>query len=132
MAPGWEERNGWLETAARPVTERMVEALQPRPEETILELAAGAGLVGFTALAVVGGNIRLIVSDFATAMVEAAQRQGAAPGVERVEYRVLDAEALELPDESVDAVLCRRLEPYSGPDGLELPAVSLVAAATRS
>jgi hypothetical protein len=62
--------------------------------------------VGFTALAALGGDTRLIVSDFAAAMVEAARRQGAALGFERVEYSVLDAEALELSDESVDGVLC--------------------------
>ena len=73
----------------------------------ILELASGTGIVGFSALAALGGDTRLIMSDFATAMVEAARRQGDALGFDRVEYRVLDAEALELPDESVDGVLCR-------------------------
>ncbi len=107
MAPGWEERHGWFETAARPVTERMLEVLQVRPGGTILELAAGTGVVGFTALAALGGDTRLVVSDFAAAMVEAAQRQGAELGFDGVEYRILDAEALELPDESVDGVLCR-------------------------
>lgn len=107
MAPGWEERHGWMETSARPVAERMLEVLQVRPGATILELAAGTGIVGFTALEALGGDSRLIVSDFAPAMVEAARRQGAELGLERVEYRVLDAEALELPDESVDGVLCR-------------------------
>jgi SAM-dependent methyltransferase len=107
MAPGWEERHGWFETAARPVSERMLEVLQVRPGGTILELASGTGIVGFSALAALGGDTRLIMSDFATAMVEAARRQGTRLGFDRVEYRVLDAEALELPDESVDAVLCR-------------------------
>ena len=107
MAPGWEERHGWMETSARPVTERMLEVLQVRPGATLLELAAGTGIVGFTALNALGGDTRLIMSDFAPAMVEAAQRQGSELGLERVEYRVLDAEALELPDESVDGVLCR-------------------------
>ena len=107
MAPGWEERHGWFETAARPVSERMLEVLQVRPGGTILELASGTGIVGFSALAALGGDTRLIMSDFATAMVEAARRQGDELGFDRVEYRVLDAEALELPDESVDGVLCR-------------------------
>jgi SAM-dependent methyltransferase len=107
MAPGWEERQGWFESAARPVTERMLEVLQARPGETILELAAGTGIVGFTALGALGGDTRLIVSDFAAAMVETERRQGARLGFDRVEYRVLDAEALDLPDESVDGVLCR-------------------------
>jgi ubiquinone/menaquinone biosynthesis C-methylase UbiE len=107
MAPGWEERHGWMETAARPLTERMLEVLQVRPGATILELAAGTGLVGFTALAALGGDTRLIVSDFAPAMVEAAERHGTELGLDGADYRVLDAEALELPDESVDGVLCR-------------------------
>jgi SAM-dependent methyltransferase len=107
MAPGWKERHGWFETTTRPVTERMLELLQVRPGETILELAAGTGIVGFTALAALGGETRLIVSDFAPAMVEAARDQGAELGLDRVEYHVLDAEALELRDESVDGVLCR-------------------------
>jgi SAM-dependent methyltransferase len=107
MAPGWEERYGWFETTASPVTERMLDVLRLRPGETILELAAGAGVVGFTALATVGGRAHLIMSDFAEAMVEAARRRGAELGFEGVEYRVLDAEALELPDASVDGVLCR-------------------------
>jgi SAM-dependent methyltransferase len=107
MAPGWKERHGWFETTTRPVTERMLEVLQVRPGEVILELAAGTGIVGFTALAALGGETRLIVSDFAPAMVEAARHRGAELGLEGVEYRVLDAEALELPDESVDGVLCR-------------------------
>lgn len=107
MAPGWEERQGWFESAARPVTERMLEVLQARSGETILELAAGTGIVGFTALGALGGDTRLILSDFAAAMVETERRQGARLGFDRVEYRVLDAEALDLPDESVDGVLCR-------------------------
>jgi SAM-dependent methyltransferase len=107
MAPGWTERHGWFQTTTRPVTERMLEVLQVRPGETILELAAGTGVVGFTALAALGGETRLIVSDFSPAMVEAARHQGAELGFEHVQCRVLDAEALDLPDESVDGVLCR-------------------------
>jgi SAM-dependent methyltransferase len=107
MAPGWEERHGWFESATRPVTERMLDVLQARPGDTILELAAGTGIVGFTALRALGGDTRLIVSDFTSAMVEAERRQGARLGFDRVEYRILDAEALDLPNESVDGVLCR-------------------------
>jgi ubiquinone/menaquinone biosynthesis C-methylase UbiE len=107
MAPGWEERHTWMETGGRPATECMIEALGARPGDTILELAAGTGVAGFSALSAIGGDTRLIISDFAEAMVEAARRQGAELRLENVEYRVLDAEALDLPDGSVDGVLCR-------------------------
>jgi SAM-dependent methyltransferase len=107
MAPGWERQYSWFEEHARPVTERMVEVLQGEPGATVLELAAGTGIVGLTAAQALGGETRLILSDFSPAMVEAAQRRGSELGLENVDYRVLDAEALELPDESVDGVLCR-------------------------
>jgi SAM-dependent methyltransferase len=107
MAPGWEREYSWFEEHARPVTERMVEALGVEPGATVLELAAGTGIVGLTAVQALGGETQLILSDFSPAMVEAARRRGSELELENVDYRVLDAEALDLPDESVDGVLCR-------------------------
>src|SRR5438876_7032262 len=107
MAPGWDRRHAYFEETARPVTERMLERLAPARGETILELAAGTGVVGFAAAALVGPSGRVIVSDFSEAMVKAAQRHAAELGVENVECRRLDAERLDLPDEAVDGVLCR-------------------------
>jgi SAM-dependent methyltransferase len=40
-------------------------------------------------------------------MVEVARRLGSELGATNVEFRVLDAQALDLPDASVDAVVCR-------------------------
>ena len=107
MAPGWDHRHAYFEERARPVTERMLERLAPARGEAILELAAGTGLVGFAAAALVGSGGRVIVSDFSEAMVEVARRQADELGLENVECRRLDAERLDLPDEAVDGVLCR-------------------------
>ena len=79
----------------------------PRTGDTVLELAAGAGDTGFEAAAIVGERGRLISTDFSPAMLEAARRRGAELGVGNVEYRVIDAERIELDDDSVDGVLCR-------------------------
>ena len=107
MAPGWDERHAYFEEAARPATERMLERLEAAPGQTVLDLAAGTGVVGFAAAPLVGPEGRVIVSDFSNAMVEAAKRQAARLGLENVECRVLDAEKLDLPDGAVDGVLCR-------------------------
>ena len=40
-------------------------------------------------------------------MLEAARRRGGELGVTNVDYRVMDAERIELDDDSVDGVLCR-------------------------
>ena len=107
MAPGWDERHAYLEEIARPVTDKMLELLDPSPGDRILELAAGTGVVGFCAAALVRPTGRVIVSDFADAMVEAANRRAKELGLDNVECRVLDAERLDLADGSVDGVLCR-------------------------
>lgn len=106
MAPGWDERHAYFEQVARPVTDLMLERLDPRPGETILELAAGSGVVGFAA-ALAEPGCRVMISDFARGMVEAARLRGNELGTTNCEYRVLDGESLDLPDDSVDGVLCR-------------------------
>ena len=49
----------------------------------------------------------MISTDFAPEMVDVARRYGEARGLENVEYRVLDAERMDLDDDSVDGVVCR-------------------------
>jgi ubiquinone/menaquinone biosynthesis C-methylase UbiE len=107
MAAGWDDWNDSMAETSRAATEQMVAALSPRPGDTILELASGAGMGGFAAAAVMGGEGRLIMTDFAEQMVEAMRRRGADLGFDNIEYRVMDAERMDLGDDSVDGVLCR-------------------------
>jgi len=89
------------------VGERLVDALDPQAGETILELACGPGDTGFTAAARLGPEGKLISTDFAEGMVAAARRRSAELGLTNVEHRVVDAEAIDLPDGIIDGVLCR-------------------------
>jgi len=107
IAPTWERRRAEVEEVSRPVREWMVRELGPRDGDTVLELAAGLGETGFDAGAMVGHRGHLISSDFSPAMLDAARRRGAERSVGNVEYRVIDAERIELDDDSVDHVLCR-------------------------
>ena len=107
IALGWERQRGRIEEAVAPVRDWLVAQLALRPGHTVLELAAGAGDTGFEAARLVGARGRLISTDFSPAMVEVARRRGAALGLGNVEYRVMDAEHIELEAASVDAVLCR-------------------------
>jgi SAM-dependent methyltransferase len=107
MAAGWERRRAELERVTRPVSERMVQALDPQPGDTVLELAAGPGDTGFLAATILGEKGRLISSDFSSEMVEVARRRAAELGLGNVEHRVIDAEEIPLDDDSVNGVLCR-------------------------
>src|ERR687892_1684488 len=107
MAAPWERRRELSWRFTRPVSEWLVDRVDPRPGETILEVAAGTGETGFLAARRVGSKGRLISSDFAPEMVRAAERVASEFGIANVEFRVLDAERLELDEASVDGVLCR-------------------------
>lgn len=85
----------------------MVELVDPRPGDRVLDLAAGPGDTGFLAAERIGAAGLLLCTDAAPEMVAAARRRGAELGLANVDYRVVDAAAVDLPDASVDAVLCR-------------------------
>jgi SAM-dependent methyltransferase len=85
----------------------MVRKLDPQPGDTVLELAAGLADTGLMAARLVGESGRVIVTDFTPEMVAAARRRAEELGVQNAEFRVLDAERMDLETDSVDGVLCR-------------------------
>ena len=58
MARRWERGREVLWETTRPVSEWLVDRLSPRPGQTILELAAGAGETGFLAAGRLGDQGR--------------------------------------------------------------------------
>ena len=107
MAGGWERAREERERVAGPVTDWLVRELAPKLDDVVLELAAGQGDVGFAVAVLLGESGRLISSDFSTAMLEIARRRGEELGLTNVEFRELDAEDLDLEENSVDGVVCR-------------------------
>ena len=106
-ASGWEKWREPIWAASAHVGVQLVDAVAPRPGETVLELAAGMGDTGFVAAERVAPGGQVISSDFSPAMVDGARRRAAELGVAGIEFRVLDAQALDLDEDSVDAVICR-------------------------
>ena len=107
MAPGWEARNEWMIDVASGVNDWILERADLQPGQTVIDIAAGPGDLGFQAAARVGGEGRVISADFSPEMVEVARRLGESRGLDNVEYRVLDAERMDLEDDCVDAAVCR-------------------------
>lgn len=106
-APGWARWSAAFNATARPVSDWMLERLDPRPGQTVLELAAGTGDLGYEVARHLGADGRLISSDFSPEMLEWARRRANELGIGNAEFRVVDAERIDLPDASVDGVICR-------------------------
>jgi SAM-dependent methyltransferase len=107
MAPGWEARHEWMMGITHSVNDRLLDMADPQPGQTILDIAAGPGDLGLEAAERVGGEGRVVSTDFAPEMLDVARRNGEARGLTNVEYRVLDAESMDLDDDAVDGAVCR-------------------------
>jgi SAM-dependent methyltransferase len=106
-ASGWTRRQELLREFGAPVSHWMLDAVSPRPGERVLELAAGLGETGMLAAELVAPMGGVIISDQAEAMLEGARARAVALGLNNVEFQVLNAEWIDLPVASVDAVICR-------------------------
>lgn len=106
-AAGWEARRAEQRRFTEPVSQWLVQAVDPQPGNTVLDLAAGIGDTGFLAAGLIAPTGRLITTDGAEAMLEAARRRAEELGVENVEFKAMEAEWIDLPTASVDAVVCR-------------------------
>ncbi len=106
-APGWVRRAELMRELAAPVSHWMLDAIAPQPGQRVLELAAGLGETAMLAAELIAPMGSVVVSDQAEAMLEGARARAVELGLANVECRVLNAEWIDLPLASVDAVLCR-------------------------
>jgi SAM-dependent methyltransferase len=86
--------------------ERLLAKLALRPGERVLDVAAGPGTAALLAAAAVGPAGEVVATDLAPEWAEVVAERAAAAGLANVTFRAMGAEALELPDESFDAVVC--------------------------
>ena len=106
-AAGWVRREQMIRAFGAPVSQWMLDSLSLQPGQRVLELAAGLGETGMLAAELVAPMGGVIVSDQAEAMLEGARARAAQLELSNVEFQVLNAEWIDLPLASVDAVVCR-------------------------
>jgi SAM-dependent methyltransferase len=109
-AGGWRAWAGVLEAAdaGLAVSRRLVELARVGPGAAVLDVAAGYGEPGLTAARAAGPAGRVVCADLSGSMLALARERAAAAGLGNVEFVEADAEALDLPEASFDAVVSRQ------------------------
>jgi SAM-dependent methyltransferase len=107
VAPAWAEHAEYADARGADVGARMLELAELRPGHRVLELASGTGGLGFEAALRVAPDGDVVLSDVAAGMTAVAAARAKERRLSNVTTRVLDLEAVEEPDASFDAVLCR-------------------------
>lgn len=106
-AAGWNARRAGFQAGAAPVSAWLVEAVRPQPGHVVLELAAGLGDTGFMAAELVHPGGKVLVTDGAPAMVEAAKARARELDLANVEVSQMEAEWVDLPAAAVDGLIVR-------------------------
>ena len=107
MAAGWKATRANFQRTMEPVSQWLVEAIHPQPGHRVLELAAGLGDTGLIAAQLVAPGGSVLITDGSENMVAAAREHAEEVGATNVELRTMQAEWIDLPTASVDAVICR-------------------------
>ena len=88
------------------IAERLIEKLDVREGDRILDIATGTGLAGFAALRKAGQNGSLVAVDISPEMLNVAARDAETEELRNVEFILCDAQNLDLPEESFDDLIC--------------------------
>ena len=102
-APVYERH--WAAQLA-PAQQALLEMAALAPGEHVLDVACGTGLVTFQAAQAVGPSGSVLATDISQAMVVHVSEEALLRRLSNISARRLDAEALGLPEDSFDVVLC--------------------------
>ncbi len=106
-APGWKRWWQRIEPALQPLSERMMELADLQPGQLILDVATGVGEPAISAARRVGPLGHVIATDLSSQMLEIGRTRANELGLDNIDFREMDGEALTLPEHRFDAIFCR-------------------------
>ena len=101
-----ENYDGCLTRAFTPIAQKLVSLVKPSSGQRVLDVATGSGLAALLAARLVGPQGRVVGVDLSETMVALARNRAREEGVDNADFFAMDAEDLDLPPNSFDAVLC--------------------------
>ncbi len=104
---GWRRRDDVMRKGAIPVTERMLKLSGISSGSKLLDIASGTGEPAISAAQIIGESGQVIGIDLVDGMLEVAREKAAKANLGNIEFHCIDAETLDFPAESFDAVTIR-------------------------
>jgi ubiquinone/menaquinone biosynthesis C-methylase UbiE len=112
VADGWQKWWKTIETGAQKVSRRLIELAEIKPGSRVLDIATGIGEPAITVANQVGHSSGsggyVLATDISSRMLSIAKQRASSFGLQNViEFKQGDAETIDLPTSTFDAVLCR-------------------------
>lgn len=118
---GWDYSSPYYESGWQhqlwPAQERLLMLSELKPGENVLDISCGTGLVTFPIAKAVGARGKITGIDLSEGMIEKATEESRKKGFSNISFKHMDAEKLDLPDNSFDiAINSLGLMYYPNPD----------------
>jgi ubiquinone/menaquinone biosynthesis C-methylase UbiE len=107
FSPGWRKWDDFTMNFLKPMGEAIIQFIQPKNDDTILDIAAGTGEPGLTIAGMVGKG-KVIITDLAERMLEVARENAASRNITNIETVACDVSQLLFDDNTFDAISCRK------------------------
>ncbi len=106
-APGWHKWIHVLSELSKDITEQMLDAAGVGTGMRVLDIAAGDGDQSMAAARRVGPEGGVLATDISSNLLEYAAATAKENGLDNIETRLMDAEDLDLENDTFDAVISR-------------------------
>ncbi len=107
VASEWEKWWPMFERNVQVVSDRIVESAALSPGKRVLDLATGIGEPAITAARLIGPDGKVVATDLSSKMLAIARKRADQLGLNNIEFRQMDAEAVDRLQGHFDAILCR-------------------------
>jgi len=108
VATGWQKWWKTIENGAQNLSIHLVELAKIKPGSRVLDIATGIGEPALTAAKRVGNGGHVLATDISPQMLSIARQRATSLGLQEViEFKEGDAETIDLPSSTFNAVLCR-------------------------
>ena len=103
----WEHSSDWFDRNSGDLAGWLCDAAGMKPGLTVIDLACGSGQPSATAAQRVRPGGRVVATDLSPDMVAVTTRKAQKLGLDNLEAREMDMQALAFPDATFDAATCR-------------------------
>ncbi len=107
VAKHWQQEAEQRQQSMEEATRHMLLSAGLKPGDRVLDIAAGTGDQSILAARLVGPTGWILATDISADMLQVAARRAQQENLTTIRTQVMDAEQLDLDDETFDAAICR-------------------------
>ncbi len=107
LSGAWDQYDAWFQRQTHTVAEWLCRVADLRSGQRILDLACGSGQPALTAARLVKPGGSVVGTDISEEMVRVARRKANMADLDNIEFKAMDAENIDFPDETFDGAICR-------------------------